>query len=111
MSNAATVQCIPAARRTGQATFAKLFDLSGNHWQQHGSTVYCNADKTPTPVAVCSRYGLASRGKAQVFVQSDTGPFVMAMQLSPAAAREHAQALMDAADRADEVQAIVKATV
>ena len=77
--------------------------------------MYCNtprvAGQVATPVAVFSTYGMGTGGNAQVFIQADTGPFVLAMALSSDAAREHAYAMLAAADRADDVQAIVKAAV
>ncbi len=100
---------------TGGRRPRPLFDLGGNHLQQHGGTVYSHTPslpgEVPTPVTVYSRYGLGTKQRAKVCMQAASGPFVLTLMTNPAAARQLAAALTLAADRADEVQAMLDRTV
>jgi hypothetical protein len=61
------------------------------------------------PVCVYSRFGLGTKQAAKVCVHAATGPFVVSLLLSPAAARELAAAITVAAERAERVQCAVDA--
>jgi hypothetical protein len=102
----------PAPART--ATRApRLFDSAGNHFEQHGGTLHANLPSLPTevavPVCVYSRFGLGTKHATKVCVHAATGPFVVSLMLSPAAARELAAAITVAAERAELVQCAVEA--
>lgn len=90
----------------------RMFDLAGNHWENHSERLVCNNIFSHLPPSAVDVYSYLSSGKQGVphaLVSLDDGPFTLNMRLDSANARQLAAALVKAADRVDEVSAALAA--
>lgn len=84
----------------------RLFDLAGNHWEEHAFGLACNTQfehSGPYGVDVRSYLHAGVSRDARALVAMNNGPLILSMSLGAAQARQMAKALLAAADRVDEV--------
>ena len=90
----------------------RLFDLAGNHWEEHAEGLICNDQFGPAGcvgVDVRSYRHAGHHRDALAMVSAMHGPFSVSMSLTADGARLMAAALQRAADRVDEVNAALAA--
>ena len=90
-----------------------LFDLCGNHWQLHGSTVHHHARGDAARPAgagldvssyYCAKGAAKSAAPHVVLEANDGGPFAYRLALLPQDARSLAASLLAAADLAEQAE-------
>lgn len=90
----------------------RLFDLAGNHWEEHAKGLFSDAHLLHTgnvAVDVRSYRNAGHHRDALAMVSAMHGPFSVSMSLTADGARLMAAALQRAADRVDEVNAALAA--
>lgn len=95
------------------ASQTPLFRGDGNHWQEHGETVYHRdikgQPKAGTGICVASYRSPSISMAPVVMMRLDQEPLHLSLALTPDDALSLASALCDAATMAREVQAILSA--
>jgi hypothetical protein len=93
-----------------------LFDAAGNHLHVHGSTVRSSSANVLREMGVSPGLMVMTRAEPrrkknpEVVLHLDDKPFNFDFRMAPAAARELATNLMQAADAADKVAVAMTAT-
>ena len=89
-------------------------DAQGNHWEQHGKSVaiarpgVLEATTACTLAAHSMRNPRILQGRVHVMLEAGKDPFTLAARMTALEARTLAASLVKAADRVDEVQALLE---
>jgi len=97
-----------------QPTTRPKVDRDGHHWEQHGASVAIARSGVLEAVTACTlaahsvRHPRILNGQAHVLLEAGKDPFTLASRMTPLEARSLAAHLVQAADRVDEVQALLE---
>lgn len=94
-------------------SMSAAIDRDGQHWEQHGKSVaiaragVLEANTACTLAAHSMRNPRILQGRVHVLLEAIKDPFTLASRMTALEARTLAASLVKAADRADEVQALL----